>query len=306
MQIEQLIKTANLCIPTERIHYQEPMKNHTSFKVGGPADVYIRVQTEEELQELQEFATKNKIPTTIIGNGSNILVKDNGIDGIVIQIDIKKEEIENIPDSKKIVTLGAGNKIAEVTHNLCKNGISGFEELAGIPGTIGGAVKMNAGAYGKEIKDIIKEVKVLTNEGKVETWQKDDLKLSYRTSIFSENKAIILEAQFILQAGNEIEIKEKMNEYMKTRREKQPIEYPSAGSTFKRGENYITAKLIDEAGLKGYQIGGAQVSEKHAGFLVNKGNATASDLKALIEYVQKTVYEKCGEKINLEIEILGK
>lgn len=305
MQIQELIENANLHIPQDRIKYEEPMKNHISFKVGGPAEVYIKIQSEEELLEIKQFAIKYQIPITILGNGSNVLVTDKGIRGIVIQIDIKKQEIKELRNGQKNIILGAGNKISEVAHNLCKQGITGFEELAGIPGTIGGAIKMNAGAHGKEIKDILKCVKVMKEDGKIEIWPVEDLNLSYRKSIFSTNKAIILEAEFILNTAKPDEIKEKMTEYMNLRREKQPIEYPSAGSTFKRGDTYITAKLIDEAGLKGYKIGGAQVSEKHAGFIINTGNATSSDIQELIKFVQEKVYEKSGEKIQLEIEIIG-
>ncbi len=305
MQIQEYIENANLQIPQNRIQYEEPMKNHTSFKVGGPAEVYIKIQNEEELQSIQKFANEKKIPITILGNGSNVLVTDKGIRGIVLQINIKKEIVEDLQNGKKRVILGAGNKMAEVAHSLCKQSITGFEELAGIPGTVGGAVKMNAGAYGKEIKDIIKQVRVLDETGKIETWEKDKLQFEYRNSVFSSNKAIILEAEFILDTASQNEIKEKMDEYMQMRKQKQPMEYPSAGSTFKRGNTYITAKLIDEAGLKGYQIGGAQVSEKHAGFVINKDNATAKDIQELIEFIKKTVYEKCGEKIELEVEIIG-
>ena len=305
MQIQQLIENANLHIPQDRISYEEPMKNHISFKVGGPAEVYIKVQNENELLEVKNFVDKNKIPMFIIGNGSNVLVTDKGIRGIVVQIDIKTREINNLEGGKKQVILGSGNKMAEVAHSLCKEGISGFEELAGIPGTIGGAIKMNAGAYGKEIKDILKQVKVLTEDGNIELWGKDKLQLSYRKSIFSNNKAIVIEAEFILQQEEPKKIKEKMDGHLQERKEKQPIEYPSAGSTFKRGDDFVTAKLIDEAGLKGYQIGGAQVSEKHAGFIINKENATAKDIQDLIQVVQKTIYEKFGKMINLEIEIIG-
>lgn len=305
MQIQELIENANLHIPQDRIKYEELMKNHISFKVGGPAEVYIKIQSEEELLEIKQFVAKHQIPITILGNGSNVLVTDKGIRGIVVQIDIKKQEIKNLRNGQKNIISGAGNKISEVAYNLCKQGITGFEELAGIPGTIGGAIKMNAGAHGKEIKDILKCAKVMKEDGKIEIWPVEDLNLSYRKSIFSNNKAIILEAEFILNKAKPDEIKEKMNKYMNLRRKKQPIEYPSAGSTFKRGDTYITAKLIDEAGLKGYKIGGAQVSEKHVGFIINSGNATSSDIQELIKFVQEKVYEKSGEKIQLEIEIIG-
>lgn len=305
MQMQKLIENVNWQIPQEQIRYNEPMKNHTSFKVGGPADVYIKVQKESELIAVQKFAKQYQIPMAIIGNGSNILVADKGIRGIVVQIDIKKLQIEELENGKRLVTIGAGNKIAEVAHALAKQEISGFEELAGIPGTIGGAVKMNAGAYGKEVKDIIKQAKIINASGEKSMITKEEMQFRYRNSIFSTKKAIILEAEFILSLGEKEKISKKMQEYMNLRKEKQPIEYPSAGSTFKRGASFITAQLIDQAGLKGYQIGGAQISEKHAGFVVNKQNATAKDIRELIEYAKKVVYEKTGEIIELEVELMG-
>lgn len=306
MEIKQIIENAKLTIDKRQIKYNEPMKAHTSFKVGGPAEVYITVKTEQELQEIQKLAKENKIPIYIIGNGSNILVTDNGIKGIVIKIEIKKLEIEKQENENVKIKIGAGNKIIETAHTLLKQEISGLEELSGIPGTIGGAIKMNAGANGKEIKDIIKQVTVLSEEGKIKILQKEELQLSYRNSVFKTNKDIILEAEFILKKGQKEEIKEKMDEYSRQRKEKQPLEYPSAGSTFKRGENYITAKLIDEAGLKGYKIGGAEISKKHAGFIINKNNATAKDILDLIRYTQEEIYKKFGKKIQLEVEIFGK
>ncbi len=305
MEVKQIIENAKLDINKSQIKYNEPMKAHTSFKVGGPAEVYIVVKTIQELQKINDIAKKNNIPIYIIGNGSNILVTDKGIKGIVIKNEIKKLEIENEKDGNIKLKIGAGNKIIETAHVLLKEEISGFEELSGIPGTIGGAIKMNAGANGKEIKDIITQVVVLDEKGNIEVLQKDDLNLTYRNSIFKTNKSIILEAEFILKKGKKEEIKYKMDNYAKIRKEKQPLEYPSAGSTFKRGDNYITAKLIDEAGLKGFKIGGAEISTKHAGFIINKNNATAKDILDLIKYTQDEIYKKFGKKIQLEVEIIG-
>ena len=305
MEVKQIIENTKLDINKSQIKYNEPMKAHTSFKIGGPAEVYIVVKTIQELQKINDIAKKNNIPIYIIGNGSNILVTDKGIKGIVIKNEIKKLEIENEKDGNIKLKIGAGNKIIETAHVLLKEEISGFEELSGIPGTIGGAIKMNAGANGKEIKDIITQVVVLDEKGNIEVLQKDDLNLTYRNSIFKTNKSIILEAEFKLKKGKKEEIKYKMDNYAKLRKEKQPLEYPSAGSTFKRGDNYITAKLIDEAGLKGFRIGGAEISTKHAGFIINKNNATAKDILDLIKYTQDEIYKKFGKKIQLEVEIIG-
>ena len=314
MEIKSLLEKANLKIPKENIKYNEPMKKHISFKVGGIADCYIKIENISELKQILKFSKENKIPFFIIGNGSNILVTDKGIRGIVIQIKINKFEIIKNPNNKKKkneknqdvqVIIGAGNKMAEIAQKLLKENITGFEELAGIPGTFGGAIKMNAGAYKKEIKDILESATVIDYEGNIIKLNNQDLKFEYRKSILFQKKYIVIEAELNLRTGKQDNIKTKMEEYKKNRFEKQPIEYPSAGSTFKRGENFITAKLIDEAGLKGYSIGDAQVSNKHAGFIINKGNATAQEILELIEYVKKKVYETSKEKISLEIEIVG-
>lgn len=314
MEIKSLLEKANLKIPKENIKYNEPMKKHISFKVGGIADCYIKIENISELKQILKFSKENKIPFFIIGNGSNILVTDKGIRGIVIQIKINKFEIIKNPNNKNKqneknqdvqVIIGAGNKMAEIAQKLLKENITGFEELAGIPGTIGGAIKMNAGAYKKEIKDILESATVIDYEGNIIKLNNQDLKFEYRKSILFQKKYIVIEAELNLKNGKQDNIKTKMEEYKKNRFEKQPIEYPSAGSTFKRGENFITAKLIDEAGLKGYSIGDAQVSNKHAGFIINKGNATAQEILELIEYVKKKVYETSKEKISLEIEIVG-
>ena len=309
MQLKEIIKNSKLHIPQERIFYEEPMKNHTSFKVGGPAEVFIKVENEQELQEIQTLTNNEKIPIVIIGNGSNILVTDKGIRGIVVKIDIKKLEIQENNEldgnTTQKITVGAGNKLIELAYTLAKQNIAGLEELSGIPGTIGGAIRMNAGAHGKEMKDVIESVKVMDENGNIKILHNSDLQFEYRNSIFSKTKDIILEATMILPIGKKEEIQQKIKEYADLRKAKQPLEYPSAGSTFKRGNNFITAKLIDEAGLKGYQIEGAAISEKHAGFIVNKGNATSKDILELIEYTQEKVYEKFGENIKLEVEVLG-
>ena len=238
-----------------------------------------------------------------MGNGSNLLVSDGGIKGIVLKIEIKKVEIEEV-DNKFKITVGAGVKLGELAQKLANKEISGFEFASGIPGTIGGAIRMNAGAHGSEMKDIVKTVTYIDGNGEIHKINNEQAKFEYRNSLFTNNEYIIVETELELNKGNKEEIQEKMQEYANFRKEKQPIEYPSAGSTFKRGTDFITAKLIDECGLKGYQIGGAQVSEKHAGFIINTGNATSKDVEELIKYIKQEVYEKFGKEIETEIEII--
>lgn len=288
----------------EKIIFDEPMKKHTSFKIGGKADYFIKAETVDELSYILKYIKEKKMPITIIGNGSNILVSDKGIRGAVIKIDIQDLEIERLQDNIQI-SVGAGYKLMALAIKLKDEGISGLEELAGIPGSIGGAVYMNAGAYGKEIKDINISTKCMDLEGNIFELSNQEQKFSYRNSIFNEKEYIILQTKLKLQYGKKQEIEEKMNNYLKQRKEKQPLQYPSAGSSFKRKDGIITAKLIDECGLKGYKIGGAKVSEKHCGFIINYEDATAKDVIDLIEYVKKRVYEKYKIKIEEEIKIIG-
>ncbi len=303
MNAKQILENSNLT--KEKIKYNVPMKDYTSFKIGGSAECLIKVENTDEIQEILDICKAEQIPLTIIGNGSNILVRDKGIKGIVLKIDIKKFLIEE--DSQKIIlTVGSGNKLGEIAQKLLQQEITGFEFASGIPGTIGGAIRMNAGAHGSEMKDIVKNITYINKEdGEVYTINNEQANFKYRNSIFSNNKYIIIEATMLLEKGKKEEIQNKMQEYATYRKEKQPIEYPSAGSTFKRGEDFITAKLIDECGLKGYKIGGAQISEKHAGFIINTGNATAEDVIELIKYTKEQVYNKFGKEIKTEIEIIG-
>ena len=328
MKVIEICNELTKVISPTRIYVNEPMKKYTSFKVGGNADLLIKVKDVKELMYAIKIADKYYLPVTIIGNGSNILVRDNGITGIVIKIEFDNMEIDKQKDFA-IVTVGAGVKLMKLAQLLLNEGISGFEFASGIPGTIGGAVKMNAGAYGTEMKDIVISTKCLElnkNSKPIRKNNIDDIEITepgsnidenniielnnkeqefrYRNSIFSDKRYIVLETKLKLPYGNKEDIKAKMEELNKSRKEKQP-DLPSAGSTFKRGDDFITAKLIDECGLKGYAIGGAQVSEKHAGFIVNTGDATAQDILDLIDYVKKVVYEKTGKTIELEVEILG-
>ena len=291
-------------IPKENVKLDEPMSKHTSFKKGGNAEIFVLVNTENQIRRLLNYSKQNSIDLYVIGNGSNLLVSDKGIKGIVAKISFEDLVItEN--DKDIIVEAGAGIKVMALAQLLKSKGISDFEELSGFPGTIGGANYMNAGAYGKEMKDVIIETKALNKEtGNIEILKNEEQELKYRSSIFKNKKYIILQTKLRLKKGNTEEIEKKMTEYLMQRKEKQPLEYPSAGSTFKRGDGFITAKLIDECGLKGYQIGGAQISEKHAGFIINKDNATTKDILDLIEYTKKKVFEKFGVQIEEEIEII--
>ena len=302
MNIQKILEETT--ISKDKIKYNESMKNHTSFKIGGPAEVLIKITKVDELKEILKISEDNNIPITIIGNGSNLLINDEGIKGIVLKIEIKKFEIIEKEDNTFKIILGSGNKIGEIAQRLYQKEIEGFEFASGIPGTIGGAIRMNAGAHGTEMKDIVKTITYITSKGQINKISSEEAKFEYRKSIFTQNRNVILETEFQLRKGQKKEIKSKMDEYATYRKEKQPIEYPSAGSTFKRGTDFITAKLIDECGLKGYQIGGAQISEKHAGFIINKGNASARDVINLIEYTKEQVYNKFGKNIETEIEII--
>ena len=288
----------------EKIIFDEPMKKHTSFKIGGTADEFVKVTNEKELKEAIKYAKGKNLKITIIGNGSNLLVLDKGIRGLVIKIDIQKLEIER-KEKYAEITVGSGYKTMALGIKLMNEELSGFEELSGIPGTIGGAIFMNAGAYGKEIKDINISTKCMGYDGEIFELSNKEQEFEYRSSVFNKKDYIILETKLRLEYGKKEEIKKKMDEYLSSRRERQPIEYPSAGSTFKRQDGVITAKLIDECGLKGFKIGGAKVSEKHAGFVINYDNATAKDVIDLIKHVKEKVDEKYGIKIKEEIRIVG-
>ncbi len=301
---KEIIEKIQEIIPKEKIYINEEMKKHTSFKIGGPAECLIKIESVDQIKEVYKIAKEFNIPLTVIGNGSNLLVSDRGIKGIVLKIEIKKLEFQE--DKGKInIVVGSGEKLGIIAQKFLNQEIEGFEFAAGIPGTIGGAIRMNAGAHGKEMKDIVKTVTYIDREGNIKKINNSEAEFKYRNSIFSHKDYVIIEAELKLQKGNKEEILAKMQEYANFRKEKQPFEFPSAGSTFKRGEDFITARLIDECGLKGYQIGDAQISEKHAGFIINKGNATAEDVMKLIEYTKEQIYNKFGKRIETEIEILN-
>jgi len=302
---KQILESLTNIIPQERIKQNELMKNYTSFKIGGPAEFFIKINTLEELKKIIKLCKNNKIQLTLIGNGSNLLILDKGIKGIVIKLELKEIQINKTEGKKVEIKVENGVPLGLLAQKLLKEEITGFEELSGIPGTIGGAIVMNAGAHQKEMKDIVTNVTALDYEGNLHIFSNKESEFEYRKSKFSKEKFIILQANLLLEKGNQKQIKEKMDEYAQYRKEKQPIEYPSAGSTFKRGEDFITAKLIDEAGLKGYTIGGAQISEKHAGFIINKENASSQDVLELVEYVKDKVYQKFQKEIKLEIKVIG-
>lgn len=304
-------KKENVCeelkkyISKENIYIDEPMSKHTSIKVGGTADIFIKINTVEELINVINVATSEKEPITVLGNGTNILVKDKGIRGIVIRL--CNSNYEFIDDST--IKVGAGMLNAKLSRILYEHSLSGFEFACGIPGTIGGAVRMNAGAYGSQLQDIVISTRYLDlqNDSKysIKEISNEEHKFGYRTSIFNDKKRIIIDTTLKFTKSSQEEIQEKINENNRQRREKQPTDKPSAGSTFKRGDDFITSKLIDECGLKGFGVGGAQVSTKHAGFVVNTGNATAKDILELCDIIKKQVFEKFGKEICLEIEVLG-
>lgn len=304
MDLKKAITNSGLQIKKENIILNELMNKYTTFKIGGPAECLIKINNINDLKEVLQFAEKNKINITVIGNGSNLLVTDKGIKGIVLLNRLEDIQIKDNENNIELI-VKSGTKMSIIARKCLEQNITGFEELSGIPGTIGGAVIMNAGAHSKEMKDIVKSVKCIDYKGNEYEFLNEELKFEYRNSKLKHKKYIITEVNLILNKGNQTEIKNKMDEYKKYRKEKQPIEYPSAGSTFKRGEDYITAKLIDEAGLKGHKIGGAEISKKHSGFIINTGNATANDVLELVEYVKKEVNLKFNKNIELEIEIIG-
>lgn len=279
-----------------------PMSKHTTFRVGGAADYMILPESTSELITAVQNLKKNNIPYYIIGKGSNLLVLDKGIRGAIIKL---SDNFSKISFSDNIVTAASGTLLGELVRDSHKNGLCGMETLGGIPGTVGGAVVMNAGAYGGQIADFILSINAIDDSSNIITLDKGSLKLGYRTSSILSRGLIVLDASFTLEFGDINAAKERLRDYNNKRREKQPIDFPSAGSTFKRPQGHFAGKLIEDAGLKGFSIGGAQVSEKHAGFIINKGEATACDIINLIDYVRKTVSDKFGVDLEPEVKIIG-
>lgn len=287
----------------ENIKIEEPMKEHTSFRVGGPAKVFLTVHSEEILKKIFQVLDKYKLPYFVLGNGSNLLVADEGYDGVMVCLG---EEFAQVKAVQTRLQAGAAANLGKVARRALEAGLTGLEFAAGIPGTLGGGVVMNAGAYGGEMSQVITAVRAMDTQGNIVTLEKEKLQLGYRTSIFKYRSYVILEVFMELQPGKKEEIEEKMKEYNRARREKQPLEYPSAGSTFKRPEGYYAGKLIMDAGLRGYRVGDAQISEKHCGFVINRGEASAEEIRTLMEQVAGKVKEQFGVELEPEVIILGK
>lgn len=297
-----VVKALENFLPAENIYINEPMKQHTTFRIGGNADCFLQIENTEQLVGVLGYLQQLDIPYFIIGNGSNLLVSDEGYPGVILEIAGKMNEIRVEGDC---IIAQAGALMSKIARTAYEAGLTGLEFASGIPGTIGGGVVMNAGAYGGELKQVVKRVKVVDHAGNILELDNETMEFGYRTSAVKNHGFVVVEAELELKHGRQEEIKALMDELMAKRREKQPLEYPSAGSTFKRPEGYFAGKLIMDAGLRGCQIGGAQVSEKHCGFVINKADATAADVKELITYIQEKVKELFGVLLEPEVIILG-
>lgn len=291
-----------------QVKRQEPMALHTTFRAGGPAAFFAAVKTEEELRRTVHACREYQVPCYMLGNGSNLLVGSGGFPGVMICLEGEFKEWETVREEgsgRALLKAGAGVLLSKIGRAALEEGLTGFEFAAGIPGTLGGAAVMNAGAYGGEMKDILVSVRVMTPDGQVRELPAEELQLSYRHSCIPEKEYVVLSAVMELQEGSPDAIREKMEDLAFRRRDKQPLEYPSAGSTFKRPEGHFAGKLIEDAGLKGFSVGGAQVSEKHAGFVINRENASPEDIKDLIEAVRRRVFETSGIWLEPEVKLLG-
>ena len=287
---------------TERVLFEEPMKRHTTFRIGGPAEVFCMPESLTEVRKVLNICKEENLPYFILGNGSNLLVSDKGYRGVVIQLDRNYGEIR-VEDTE--IYASAGALLSTIAVAARRESLTGFEFAGGIPGTLGGAVVMNAGAYGGEMKAVLQKVTVMDQDGEVFEIPAEKLEMGYRTSIIKKAGYIVLGAVISLEKGDIEEIKALTKKLSEQRTSKQPLEYPSAGSTFKRPEGYFAGKLIMDSGLRGYRVGGAQVSEKHCGFVINTGDATAEDVCSLMKHVTETVYEKFGVTLEPEVKFLG-
>lgn len=286
----------------ENVHTDEPMSRHTTFRIGGNADYFVKPGNADEVAAVIVVCREYNIPYFILGNGSNLLVSDDGYRGMIINI---MDNMDSVTVNDRIITAQAGAMLVRVSVMARDNALTGLEFASGIPGTIGGAVYMNAGAYGGEMKNVVKTVRAIDEYGRIYELDSEKMDFSYRHSIVEERKLIVLEVTLELEHGSREAIDDRMKELAEARRSKQPLEYPSAGSTFKRPEGYFAGKLIMDAGLRGYSVGGAQVAEKHCGFVINKGGATASDVVELIRDVQHDVDDKFGVTLEPEVKMLG-
>ncbi len=280
----------------------EPMCDHTTFKIGGNADLFVCIKNKEQLKEVIKMAKEQNIPLFMLGLGSNLLVSDKGINGVVVSL----QEMKKIKKNNNTVTAEAGAPLSKVCTFAQINSLGGLEFAFGIPGSVGGALYMNAGAYGGEMKDVVLSAECINENGEFITLTNKEMELGYRTSAFKKSGYVILSVTFCLKAKDSKQIMAEMEDYASRRRDKQPLEYPSAGSTFKRPEGHFAGALIEQNGLKGFTVGGAQVSEKHAGFVINKGGATATDVKNLINQVAEKVYKNNGVKLEPEVIFVGR
>ena len=290
------------CAGGENVRRQEPMSLHTTFRIGGPADLFVTPGSIQAVADSIRICKETQTPCAVIGNGSNLLVSDTGYRGVIIQIG---RNLTQVSVNGEEIRAQAGAMLSVIAKTALSESLTGFEFASGIPGTLGGAAVMNAGAYGGEMKDVLTEVTALTREGEIRTIPAEKLEMGYRTSLAAKNGWIILEAVLKFQKGDAEAIRGRMEELKMQRVTKQPLDLPSAGSTFKRPEGYFAGKLIMDAGLRGFTVGGAQISEKHCGFVVNKGGATAEDVRNLICAVQKKVQEDAGVKLEPEVKFLG-
>lgn len=302
MNIEKLVKLLEEVLETGSIKIDEPLKNHTSFKLGGPADIFVSPGSEKELSDTIKLCTAEFVPYLILGNGTNLIVRDKGIRGVVINV---KEAFRDYSIDKNRITAGAGLLLSEVSNIACENELGGLEFASGIPGTLGGAVAMNAGAYGGEMKDVVTKTWYVDKFGTEQVVEGEEHKFGYRKSIIQENGGIVVKAEMRLRPGAKCDIKALVDDFGERRKQKQPLELPSAGSVFKRPEGYFAGKLIEDCGLRGFSIGGAEVSAKHCGFIVNRSNASTDDVLNLISHVQKVVKEKTGVFLETEVKIVG-
>ncbi len=306
--MDRLMKD-KLCeiVGKENVLAEEPMSFHTTFRIGGPADYFVTPNSPEQISLTILFCKQNNLPFYIIGNGSNLLVGDYGFHGVIIQVGTHFEQVtfEKIDDVKCRVTAGAGILLSKLSDKIARRGLTGFEYASGIPGTLGGAITMNAGAYGGEMRQNIVSATVINEEGVIQVLAKEELELGYRTSIIQRKGFVVIQAVFEFETGDPTEIKAKIDDFTVRRRDKQPLEYASAGSTFKRPEGYYAGKLIMDSGLRGFQVGDIMISEKHCGFVINLGRGTASEVLTLIDEVQRRVFEQFGVNLEPEVRMIG-
>lgn len=299
---QNVIEKFNNLLGEEKVKTDESMKRHTTFRIGGPADYFLMPSSPKEVKGIIEICKEESLPYFILGNGSNLLVSDEGYRGVIIQL---YRNYGDISVEGNVIRANAGALLSQIASAAKNASLTGFEFAGGIPGTLGGAVVMNAGAYGGEMKDVLKEVTFMTGDGEILTLPAEKLEMGYRTSVVKANGYLVLGAVIELEEGDQEAIKTRMKELTEQRVGKQPLEFPSAGSTFKRPEGYFAGKLIMDAGLRGYQTGGAQVAEKHCGFVINKDNATAADVCRLMKDVQDKVKEQFGVTLEPEVKFLG-